>query len=184
MVTVPVDPSLAPGIVLPQSSLTPQSSPKRSREAVPLELVPIKKTRITQFNLSTQSVPVNRLPHQRQVKGTFFFGDLIQANSVQQLATSSLVGLPQTQSRARSAGLATSTRPGWSGEVMRPGMTSVSQRQDFIVVPVPRKSSKVSSLPQQQSQLVAASVLPGARVVPQSLFLTDNDVPLDPSSKQ
>ena len=63
---------------------------------------------------------------------------------------------------------------------MRPGMTSGSQRKDFIVVPVPRKSSTVSSLPQQQSQPVAASVLHGARVVPQSLFLTDNDVPLDP----
>ena len=40
---VPVDPSLAPGIVLPQSSLAPQSSLKRSREAVPLELVPVKE---------------------------------------------------------------------------------------------------------------------------------------------
>ena len=161
--SVPADPLLVPGHVLPQSSLAAPSSLKRSREAIPLESVPVKETRITQFNLSTQSVPV---------KGTNFFGDLIQANSVQQLATSSLVGL--------SSGLATSTRPGRSGEDMRPGMTSVSQRKDFIVVPVPPKASKVSSLPQQQSPLVAASVLPGARVVPQSLFLTDNDAPFDP----
>ena len=62
-----VDPSLALGIGLPQSSIASQSSLKRSREAVPLELVPVKEPRITQFNLSTQSVPANRLPHQRQV---------------------------------------------------------------------------------------------------------------------
>jgi len=35
-----------------------------------------------------------------------------------------------------------------SGEDMRPGMTTVPQRTDFIVVPVPRNSSKVISLPQ------------------------------------
>ena len=174
---VSVDPSLAPGIGLPQSSIAPQSSLKRSREAVPLELVPVKEPCITQFNLSTQSVPANRLPHQRQVRGTNFFGDLIQANSVQQLATSSLVGLSQSRPRACLPGLATSTRPGRSGEDTRPGMTSGLQRTDFIVVPVPHKSSTVSSLPQQQSQPVAASVLPRDRVVPS---LTDNDIPFDP----
>ena len=95
------------------------------------------------------------------------------------MATSSLVGLSEPQSRARSSGLATSTRHGRSGEDKRPGKTSGSQRKDFIVVPVPHKSSTVSSLPQQQSQPVAVSVLPGARVVPSSLFLTENDIPLD-----
>ena len=149
---VSVDPSLAPDIGLPQSSIATQSSLKRSREAVPLELVSVKEPRITQFNLSNQTVPANRLPHQRQVKGTNFFGDLIQANSVQQLATSRLVGLSQSRPRARSPGLATSTRPGRSGEDTRPGMTSGPQRTDFIVVPVPHKSSTVGSLPQQQSQ--------------------------------
>ena len=124
--------------------------------------MPVKETRFTLFTLLTQSVPANRLPHQRQVKETNFFGDLIQAKSVQHLATSSLIGLPQQHSRARSSGLATNTR------------------KDFIAVPVPRKSSKVISLPQQQSLLVEASALPDARVVPQSLFLTENDVPLNP----
>ena len=110
------DPSVATRIVPPQSSLGPQSSLKRSREAAPLDLLPIKETRITQFNVATQSVPASRLSHQRQVKGTSFFGDLIQAHSVQHLATSSLVGLSQPRSRGHSSGLATSTRPGRSGE--------------------------------------------------------------------
>ena len=59
-------------------------------------------------------------------------------------------------------------------------MTSGPQRTDFIVVPVPHKSSTVGSLPQQQSQPVATSVLPRDRVVPSSLFLTDDDTPFDP----
>jgi len=58
---------------------------KRSREMVPLDLLPVKEARITQFNTATQSVPPDRPAHQRQVKGTSFFGDLIHANSVQTL---------------------------------------------------------------------------------------------------
>ena len=139
-----------------------------------------KEPRLTQFNLSTQTVPANRLPHQRQVKGTNFFGDLIQANSVQQLATSRLAGLSQSRPRARSPGLATNTRPGRSGEDTRPGMTSGPQRTDFIVVPVPPKPTPVRPPPQQQSQPIATSVLPSDRVVPSSPFLTDDDTPFDP----
>jgi hypothetical protein len=102
---------------------------KRSREMVPLDLLPVKEARITQFKVATQSVPPDRPAHQRQVKGTSFFGDLIQANSVQHLATSRLVGPSQARPRARSSGLATNTRPGRSGEDTRPGMTSGPQRK-------------------------------------------------------
>jgi len=119
---------------------------------------------------------------------------LIQANSVQHLATSSLVGPSQARSRARSSGLATNTLPGRSGEDTRPGMTSGPQRKDFLIVPVSRKSSKanvtslqssnvnVTSSPQRQSTLVPALELSSARVVPPSLFLTDTDVHLESSS--
>ena len=62
------NPSSALGTGLPQSPIASQTSIKRSRDAVPLELVSVKEPRITQFNLSTQSVLANRLPHQRQVK--------------------------------------------------------------------------------------------------------------------
>ena len=175
-----VDSSSAPGTGLAQPSTASQNPTKRSREAVPLELVPVKEPRITQFNLATQSVPADRLPHQRQVKGTSFFGDLIQSNSVQQLATSRLVGLSQSRPRSSSSGLATSTRPGRSGEDKRPGMTSGPQRKDFIVVPVPPKSSLVRPPTQQQSPPLTTSVLPNDRVVPSSLFLTDDDTPIDP----
>ena len=111
---------------------------------VPLDLLPVKEARITQFNVATQSVPPDRPAHQRQVKGTSFFGDLIQANSVQHLATSRLMGPSQARPRARSSGLATSTRPGRSGADTRPGMTSGPQRKDFVIVPVPLKSTKVN----------------------------------------
>ncbi len=162
------------------TALPPQL--KRSRETVPLDLLPVKEARITQFNMATQSVPPDRPAHQRQVKGTSFFGDLIQPNSVQHLATSSLVGPSQARSRARSSGLATNTRPGRSGEDTRPGMTSGPQRKDFLIVPVSRKSSKanvtslqstnvnVTSPPQQHSTLVPALELSSARVVPQVCF--------------
>jgi hypothetical protein len=135
------------------------------------------------------------------VKGTSFFGDLVQANSVQHLATSSFIGPAQSRPRAQSSGLATSTRPGRSGEDTRPGMTSVSQGKDFVIVPVSRKSSKVNvtsiqsssvnatSLPQQQSNPVAALEVSRDRVIPQSLFLTDTDpllespdLPYDPTT--
>ena len=128
---VSVDPSLAPGIGLPQSPIGPQCS-KRSRQAVPLELVSVKEPRITQFNLSTQTVPANRLPHQRQVKGTNFFGDLIQANSVQQLATSRLVGLSQSRPRARSPGLATSTRPDHNARISSWSLFLTSHPQSVL----------------------------------------------------
>jgi hypothetical protein len=59
---------------IPQSSIEAQASLKRPREAAPLELVPTKESRLTQFNLATESVPVDRLPHQRKIKGTAFFG--------------------------------------------------------------------------------------------------------------
>jgi len=61
------DPSVATGFFLPPSSLGPQSSLKRSREEIPLDLLPGKETRITQFNVATQSVTAGRLLHQRQV---------------------------------------------------------------------------------------------------------------------
>ena len=137
--------------VLTQSSIEDPGSLKRPREATSLELVPIKETRITKFNLSTQAVPANRLPHQRPEKSTNFFGDLIQADSIQQLATSSLIGLHQqipkpgsALSRARQSGLANSTRPGRSGADTRPGMVPSSQPTDFVVVPVTPKPATVS----------------------------------------
>jgi len=120
---------------------------KRSREIVPLDLLPVKEARITQFNVATQSVPPDRPAHQRQVKGTSFFGDLIQANSVQHLATSSLVGPSQARSRARSSGLATNTRPGRSGEDTRPGMT-------LFLASHPRPMSLLSSHPTSTSLLL------------------------------
>jgi hypothetical protein len=55
------DPSSAPVVVLPQSSVSAQSSLKHQRDAAPLELAPTKETRLTQFNLSTESVPVYKL---------------------------------------------------------------------------------------------------------------------------
>jgi hypothetical protein len=66
-------------------------------------------------------------------------------------------------------------------------MTSGPQRKDFVIVPVPHKSTKVdvtslqssnvtvTSPPQQQSTLVPAFELSSARVVPPSLFWKDTD---------
>jgi len=104
------------------------------------------------------------------------------------------MGSSQARPRAPSSGLATSTRPGRSGEDTRPGMTSGPQRKDFVIVPVPHKSTKVNvtslqsssvtvtSPPQQQSTLVPALELSSARVVPPSLFLTDTDDHQEPSN--
>jgi hypothetical protein len=73
-------------------------------------------------------------------------------------------------------------------------MTSDPQRKDFVIVPVPHKSTKVNvtslqsssvtvtSPPQQQSTLVPALELSSARVVPPSLFLTDTDDHQEPSN--
>jgi len=125
--------SSTPVVVLPQSSIAAKNSLKRPRDAAPLELALTKETRFTKFNLSTESVPVHRLPHQRQVKDTSFFGDLIQANSVQKLAASSLVGLHQQHSRVRQSSLAISTRPGRSRDDSRPGMVTVAQLHYIII---------------------------------------------------
>lgn len=73
------------------------------------------------------------------------FVDLIQANSVQKLVTSSLIDLNKQRSsksgvvstaRVHQPGLATNTRP---------GMVTVSQRKDFVVVPILDRSKKVVS---------------------------------------
>jgi hypothetical protein len=53
-----------PVTTLNQSSVQTQTSLKSPRASAPLELTPTKEIRLTQFNLSTESVPVNRLPHQ------------------------------------------------------------------------------------------------------------------------
>jgi hypothetical protein len=170
---------------------------------------PTKETGLTQFNLSTESVPTHRLPHQRPIKGTSSFGDRIQANGVQKLATSSIqinkTGVVST-SHAHQSGLAISTRPGRSGDDMRPGMVSFPQRKDFVVVPVPDKSKKlvpssiitnvptgalptvdvpasspvITSIPVSSGVHVgAASPVVGHRAIPQSLFLTEDNSSAD-----
>jgi hypothetical protein len=98
---------------VPQSSAVAQSSLKRPRDVAPLELVPTKETHLTQFNLSTQSIPAQQLPSQRPIKATNFFGDRIQANGVQQLATSSLGGLPKQRSSKSGGSPAAPTLAPW-----------------------------------------------------------------------
>ena len=120
-----------------QSAIENQASLKRPQVAAPLELAPAKETRLTQFNLSIESVPANRIPHQRVVKGTNFFGDFIQANSdlhQQRSSKSDSTSAP----RLSNSRLATRTCPGRSGLDTRPGMASESGPKDFIIVPVPK----------------------------------------------
>jgi hypothetical protein len=170
------------GNTILQSSNEAQASLKRPREAAPLELVLTKEPRLTQFNLATESVPVDRLPHQRKIKGTTFFGDLIQANSVQKLATSSLGSLLQKSS---TSGLATKTKPGRSGPDMRPGMTSFPQQTDFIINPVSTKPNKTTSVV-PESPLVTAFV-PTPPMVPvagPSLALTSQSTELQSINNQ
>lgn len=118
-----------------------------------------------------------------------------KSQSVQKLATSSLVGLPQQRSsksgavlasRALQSGLATSTRPGRSGPDTRPGMVTLPQRKTSVMVPVPTNVPKEAlptvdvpvsspSIPIPISSGVSVTAAPPVvrpRVIPQSLFLT------------
>jgi hypothetical protein len=153
---------------VPQSSAAAQSSLKRPRDFAPLELTSTKETRLTQFNLSMQSIPAQRLPSQRPIKGTNFFGDRIQANSVPQVATSSLGAVSNQRSsksgtaQAASAlppGRATSTRPGSSGPDLRPGVVAMSQHTTSV--PVPARSNALGgasmSSPDIHSALTVAT---------------------------
>jgi hypothetical protein len=127
-------------------------------------------------------VPVDRLPHQRKIKGTAFFGDLIQANSVQKLATSSLGGFHQKSS---TSGLATKTIPGRSGPDMRPGMISSPQQTDFIINPVSTKPNKTTSVvPGSALVTVFAPAPPVVPVAGSSLALTSQSTELESANNQ
>jgi hypothetical protein len=191
----PLSPVSSTAVVnVPQSSIIAQSSLKRPRDVLPLELVPTKDTRLTQFNLSTQSVPPQRLPSQRPIKATNFFGDRIQANVVQQLATSSLGGLPQQRSSTSgsapvasslSPGRATSTRPGSSGPDMRPGIvsarSSVYSAPSVVpsAQPIHNVSVPVSSASTHNASPVGQSRVQEPRVIPPSLFLSADNSSAD-----
>jgi hypothetical protein len=107
---------------------------------------------------------------------------LWRLNPSQQCAsTSSLFDLHH-QSSSKS-GLATLTRLGRSGADTRPGMVSLPQRTDFVIVPVSVKSKKTASKLPDPVLLNVLSATPSTiPVSASSLAITSQPMGLDPAS--